>query len=140
MDATIHSVPYSISSFYLKLLIAPTYEQLNLNIPYEVQYVANDGTRTLYTKQLQAYGLNLLTADASEPTPKDDDYQLPIAHLPEFNSEAYCNIRNLLNLSEREMGRRFLTTLLQTQIRNNHFSPISARNRGPKTHIRNENG
>lgn len=86
MDATIHSVPYSISSFYVKLLIAATYEQLNLDIPYEVQYVANGETRSPYTKQLQAYGLDLLTAETSTPSPKDDDYQLPLVHLPEFNS------------------------------------------------------
>ena len=131
MDATIHSVPYSISSFYIKLLIAAPYEQLNLDIPYEVQYVANGGTRTPYTKQLQAYGLNLLTADASEPTPKDEDYQLYLVHLPEFNCEAYCNIRNL---SEMEMGKRFLTTLLQTQIRNNHFLVNISKKSGPQKH------
>ena len=99
-----------------------------------MQYVANGETRTPYTKQLQAYGLNLLTADDSMPTPKDDDYQPPLVHLPEFNSEAYCNIRNLLNLSEREMGKCFLTTLLQTQIRNNHFLANISKKSGPQKH------
>ena len=39
IDKVIASVPYSIRTFYVKLLTAATYESLNLDIPYDCEYL-----------------------------------------------------------------------------------------------------
>ena len=96
-----------------------------------MQYVAKlDTKNNPYQKQLQAYGLDLLLTDAED----ENEHELPLLNLPEFNSEAYQNIKLSLKLNETQTFKRVLTTLLQTQIRNNEFLANISKKAGPQKH------
>ena len=132
-DPLLHSVPHSITSFYIKLLIAACYEHLNLDIPYEVQYVAkSDNKNSPYQQQLKAYGLDLLLTRADDET--QSNHGFPLLNLPEFNSEGYQTIKLSLKLNNTQIAKRVLTTLLQTQIRNNEFLANISKKSGPQKH------
>ena len=64
----------------------------------------------------------------------ETDFNLPLLQLPEFKSETYKVITSILKLTKREMATRFLTTLLQTQIRNNEFLANIPKKSGPQRH------
>ena len=65
-------MPHSISSYYIKLIIAASYESLDLDIPFEVQYLAKSNAKNSYQKQLKAYGLDLLIKEHEN----DIEYEL----------------------------------------------------------------
>ena len=60
------------------------------------------------------------------------EYHLPLLNLPEFKSEAYTGMRLTLKISEKAMAKRFLTTLLQSHIRNNEHLATIQKKSGPQ--------
>ncbi|KAI6658719.1 hypothetical protein LOD99_10951 [Oopsacas minuta] len=69
------------------------------------------------------------TTGQHKHTPKN---YLPLLNLPEFPSHTYRTIMQALHMDANTMARSFLTTLLQTEIRNSElFQPLD-RKTGPK--------
>ena len=105
VDKCIKSVPHSISTYYMNLLVASVHEKLGLDIPYEVLYTA-DGPTKPYSIQAQAYGLDRLLSDPNE-CPRGE---LPLLFLPDFASTLYLTLRRLLKLSPKKWDNDFSRT------------------------------
>ena len=97
LDDCCRSVPHSITTYYINLLVATVHEKLGIDIPYEVRYTA-DGPDQPYTTQAQAYGLDKLMSDPNASQPGE----LPLLLLPDFSSNLYLTIRNTKTNGRRD--------------------------------------
>ena len=131
IDTLTSSVPYSLRSFYVKLLTAATYEKYKLDIPYDCEYVAsaNPHSQNPYQTQLRAYGLECLLTASNQLTPQT----LPLVNVPEFKTATYYGIQKILEISNEQMATSFLTTLLHTQIRNSDHLSTANKKSATKT-------
>ena len=129
IDKTLHSVPHSIITYYKHLLTAATYERVNKDIPYEVQYTAVQGNSdNPYNAQAAAYGIDKLL---DEPD-SFSQLPLPLINHPNFLTTTYLTIQSELNLSDGQMAVSFLATLLQTHLRAEPLLTNLEEKRGPK--------
>ena len=102
---------------------------INLDIPYECQYVTTANQTNAYQLQMIEYGIDTLISSTEEkPT-----NHLPLINHPDFKANTYCTIQEILSLDGSEMANAFMTTLLQTQIRNCEHLANLTRKQGSKT-------